>query len=381
MQTDKARILIVAFSDLGRDPRVYRQIQFLKEEYAVTAAGLGDPQIPGVRYIQIPGGRNPFWKRNWDRCLLKAGRFERVYWSSQMVRAAEEVLGKEEFDLILCNDLETLPLAVRLAKKRHVKLFLDAHEYKPRHFDDDWFFQFFYGTYWDTLCRRYLPEADAMTTVCPGIAEEYEKNYSVRCEVITSAPFYEELAPSPTEADRIRMIHHGGLHRSRRIENMIRLMDMLEDRFTLDLILINSNPRYYKELNHLARRHERIRWRDPVSMPEIARKIHEYDIGLFLLWPGAYNYRMALPNKFFEFIQARLAIAIWPSPEMARVVREYDCGVVADDFTVEAMAVKLNSLGPEDITRYKQNAHQAATGCCAEANRDILLKIVRRLLD
>jgi hypothetical protein len=32
---------------------------------------------------------------------------------------------------------------------------------------------------------------------------------------------------------------------------------------------------------------------------------------------------MALPNKFFEFIQARLAVAIWPSPEMSKITKTF----------------------------------------------------------
>jgi hypothetical protein len=35
---------------------------------------------------------------------------------------------------------------------------------------------------------------------------------------------------------------------------------------------------------------------------------------------------------FVEFIQARLAVAVDPSPEMARLVQRYGCGVVAPDF-------------------------------------------------
>jgi len=379
MGIEKAQILIVAFTDLGRDPRVYRQILFLKDEYSVTAAGLGDPQIPGIRYIHIPGSRNAFWKRNWDRFLLKARCFERVYWSSRMVRAAAELLGKEEFDLILANDMFTLPLAIRLGGTQSAKVFLDAHEYQPR-LHNDWMFRFFYQKYWETICRDYLPKVDGMVTVCEGIAEEYRRNYGAACGIITNAPFQEKCTPSSVDP-KIRLIHHGASIPSRHVENMIRLMDHLEERFTLDLILVNTKPSYHRKLQEISQSYDRIQWRDLVPMPQIVTTLNTYDIGLYLMPPTFFNQKMSLPNKLFEFIQARLAVAIWPSPEMARVVQEYDCGVVADDFTLEAMASKLNSLRPEDIRRYKQNSHQAATICCAESNREILLKIVRRLLD
>jgi len=256
---------------------------------------------------------------------------------------------------------------------------LDAHEYFPRLYDHLWSFRFFYQKYWDTICRDYLPRLDGMVTVCEGIAEEYQRNYGVECGIITNAPFREDCQPSPIH-EPIRMIHHGSTIPSRRLENLIQLMDYLDDRFTLDLIIIQNIKSYYNKLRALSDGNSRITFRDPVPLSQIAITMNQYDIGLYPLPPICFNQHMALPNKIFEFIQARLAVAIWPSPEMARVVREHECGVVADDFTLEAMAAKLNSLSLEDIMRYKQNAHLAATVCCAETNREIFLQTVKQVL-
>jgi hypothetical protein len=219
-----------------------------------------------------------------------------------------------------------------------------------------------------------------MTTVCRAIADEYQKNYGVKCEVITSAPFFEDLEPSPTNKNGIRMIHHGGLSTSRRLENMIFLMDYLDDRFSLDFMLINNNQSYHNKLRAIAKRSTKIRFRDAVPMKDIAKSINSYDIGLFLLWPGAFSYKMALPNKLFEFIQGRLAIAIWPSPEMARVVEEYDLGIISNDFSIKGISEKLNSLSSADVMKFKMNAHHAANTLCAEQNKNILLNIIEKLL-
>jgi hypothetical protein len=115
-------------------------------------------------------------------------------------------------------------------------------------------------------------------------------------------------------------------------------------------------------------------------MQELPQHLNRYDIGVFLLPPTNFNYRYALPNKLFEFIQARLAVAIGPSPEMARLVRQYCCGVIADDFTPEALAASLNRLTGADIDRLKQASHAAAKELCFEKNAPILLKMVERVL-
>ena len=113
-------------------------------------------------------------------------------------------------------------------------------------------------------------------------------------------------------------------------------------------------------LKALAAGNPRIAFRDPVAPLRIVPESTHYDIGLFLLEPVNFNYEHALPNKIFEFIQARLAVAIGPSPEMARLVRRYDCGVVAPSFEPRAMAAALNALTPAEIDRLKANAHRAA---------------------
>ena len=375
-----AKILVLSLTDLGRDPRVYRQLQFLKQTYRVTAAGLGDPGIDGVDYVPLVSRQEHLLTRVWEKTLLRSRRYQAYYWRSPLIKRAYKKLRNHAVQLILANDINSLPLALRLASRWKAPVFLDAHEYTPREFDDQWKFNFFYRDYWDYLCKVHLPQVHRMTTVCAGIAAEYKKNYGVRCEVITNAPHFEDLKPSPTEDGRIRMIHHGAAIPSRRLESMIELMDHLDSRFSLDFMLLPNRPRYMRKLKKRAAKNPRIRFCDPVPMPEISKAINPYDLGLFLLWPKAFNYRFALPNKIFEFIQARLAIATWPSPEMARVVRENRCGWVADDFEIEAMAKQLNELDSDSLAHFKHNAHEAAARECAEHNGAKLLTMVRECL-
>jgi hypothetical protein len=117
-----------------------------------------------------------------------------------------------------------------------------------------------------------------------------------------------------------------------------------------------------------------------VPTERIPEETRDYELGLFLLEPTNFNYLHALPNKFFEFVQARLAVAIGPSPEMARLVRAHDLGVVAEDFTPAALARALQTLTVGKIAHYKQNAHRAAAILCWEHESKILLNEVRRLL-
>ena len=81
---------------------------------------------------------------------------------------------------------------------------MDAHEYEPRHWET-FAFKHFFADYWDYICRKYLPDVDYMTTVGNGIASEYRKHYRSQCDVITSAPAYEEMSPSLVSPDKVRL--------------------------------------------------------------------------------------------------------------------------------------------------------------------------------
>jgi hypothetical protein len=157
---------------------------------------------------------------------------------------------------------------------------------------------------------------------------------------------------------------------------MVRLADLLEERFTLDFVLVESAGGFREELIARTKRNPRVRFPPPVPMRELVGMANAYDIGLFVLPPNNLNRRFALPNKLFEFIQGRLAVAIGPSPEMAALVRRYGCGVVAPTFEPESLAAELNALDAAAIATYKYASHLAAADLCAERNEDIVLEVV-----
>ncbi len=193
-------------------------------------------------------------------------------------------------------------------------------------------------------------------------------------------PFYCNVKPKKCAKDRIRMIHHGVAVEGRHLENMIELMDYLDERFKLDFMLTNMNSQYGNELKKIASKNTGIRFLPPVKMPDIPDFISEYDIGLYLLVPNTFNQKMALPNKIFEFIQGRLAVAIWPSQEMVKIVDKYEIGVYSQNFDVREMADILNSLTEKDINRMKKYSDIAAKELNSEQNKKQLYGIVKNLI-
>jgi hypothetical protein len=371
-----ARVLVVSFSDLGRDPRVNRQIEALEGRHTIVAAGLAPPRHVVEEFIDIstPPLRTLGRVLTLGRLIVR--RYDDVYWKRPGRMAALHRLRRVPVDVVLANDLDALPIALRLGPP----VVFDAHEHSPTQGGDRASWRVLIGPYASWQVRRYIPRVAAMMTVGVGIAEAYTLETGVTAAVVTNAPPRHNLIPTSVH-DPVRILHHGSAARGRGLEEMVQLAGLLDERFTVDFVLVGGPPGYREELERLAARNPRIRFPDPVPMPNIVAMANEYDIGLYVLQPTNFNRRYALPNKLFEFIQARLAVAIGPSPEMARIVRQYHCGIVADDFEPQTLASALNALDRREIAMLKRASHVAAAELCAESNEATIEEVVEAALE
>jgi hypothetical protein len=370
-------VLVISFSNLAIDPRVNRHIRFLRDDYRVTAAGFADPGIDGVRFLPLPPtvGTPSVAYRALTAIVALAGADTRRYWRSPQIADAARRLGGERADLWIANDLETLPLALRLAGDAPV--IFDAHEYAPREYDGLGF-RLLHGRYRRRLACRFVPRAARVLTVSPGLARAFASEIGVPPPpVIDNAADFQDLTPSPVGTSRLRLVHHGRTNPSRETERMIAAVAAVADRVELTLMLSNAaGDSYVAQLRRAADGVRNVQFRPPVPMRELPRALNAYDVGLYLLPPTNFNNRHALPNKLFEFVQGRLAVVVGPSPDMADVVRGYGVGAVAPEFTAESLSATLRSLTPEMVVAFKQAAHAAARDLSAEANRPRLLAFV-----
>ncbi len=399
------KILIMCNVDPNTNPRPNRMTRWLKDDFEVSVLSRNSFQMDGVTsyaysYSSLLGGptrkvgyiESVLRKVNRDtigqliRVILRfanliLARYEEVNWLS-VVGARDLIpeLAKEQFDLIISHDLMLLPLAFQI-KGNAAKVMLDAREYYPRNFNDNWFWRLTKRPVNEYLCKTYLKMCDKVITVSPGLSDEYRQEFGIDAEVVMSLPTFQNLQPTKTQPGVIRMIHHGNANPSRKTELMLELMDYLDDRFQLDLMMMVTDVVYWGQIVEMAKKRANVRIIPPVAMKDIVKTINQYDIGLYLAFPTNFNVAYMLPNKLFEFIQARLAVAIGPSVDMKTIVEKYECGIVSQEFSPQSLARELNKLDEGKIMALKQKSHQAALALNAEANGIRIRKIVARLMD
>src|SRR5690606_10089272 len=196
------------------------------------------------------------------------------------------------------------------------------------------------------LLKHLMRKADACCTVSDPIAKAYEELTGVLPSVITNAPAYFALTPMPI-GDRIKVVHHGILVAERRIAELIEMMDELRGTHELYLHGHHSyDPRYWELIGRMCEQRPHVHLLPAIPPEQIVPTINRYDIGIHHLHAESFNHRYALPNKFFEFVQARLAMVIGPNPEMARLARLHRLGIVTTDHKMSSFLQALKLLSP-----------------------------------
>ena len=87
------------------------------------------------------------------------------------------------------------------------------------------------------------------------------------------------------------------------------------------------------------------------------------------------NYRYALPNKLFDYIQARIPVLVSNLPEMKKVVEEYKIGLVSDARNEKELASLFMRMVLDEKERigWRAGLERAASELCWE-NEEYKLK-------
>lgn len=349
---DRPRLLILSFSPIASDARVLKQVELFRDRYAVTTCGYGPAPAGVAAHLQIPAGSASVAL---DGRLITLRAYRLAYRRTPAVAAARALLAGHAFDAVLANDVEAVPLALTLGAPVHA----DLHEYSPRLHDDNPAWARRIGPYVRWLCRRYVRRAASATTVGEGLARAYASEVGVHASVVTNAAPYAERTPTPV-GEVLRLVHSGAALRNRDLMVLLDAVALTRTPVLLDLFLMPNDPAYIAELQARATHIAAVRVLDPVPYDELGDTLAGYDVGIHVLPPVNFNNANALPNKLFDYVQARLALVVGPTPEMAAAVEKHGIGTVAAGFDARALADVLDSLTPQRVAEQRAASHAVA---------------------
>lgn len=363
--TARPSVLVLSMSPLHRDPRVQRQISILGEEFEVHSAGYGPPPPGVVSHIEVPEELKK-WRDDYRRfyALVLLRRFRRLYFGAPWVRFLLTHVPPERFDIVIANDVNAVPVA--LAVRPRYGVHADLHEYATRQNESDTLWMRYSRPVFEWILRDRTPQVVSATTTTPLLAREYAREFDLECGVVPNAPPGRDDIDVRSTGEQMRLVHTGAAARSRRIEDMIDSVALANRRrevpLDFDLYLVAGDASYITELVKRAEEvgEGRINVCDPLPFTEMIDGIAAYDVGLYGAPPMNFNQRASMPNKLFEFVQARLGSVIGPHEVMSEYVHEYGFGEVAEGFSAEELAAVLVRMTPETVDKWKAAADRAA---------------------
>ncbi len=353
-------LLIISFSAIESDARVLKQVEMFREDFAVTTCGYGARPDGVIDHLRIPDGtraapRNPI--------LIRARLYGAIHRRLPAVRAARALLRGRSFDVVLANEYETVPIALDVARDG---VHADLHEYSSRLHEEVPAWHRRVAPYVRWIIRRYVRQASSATTVSEGLAREYEREFGIRAAVVRNAAPYADAQPHST-GSVIRLVHSGAGLRSRRLEDTIEAVLRTTSPVTLDLYLTRNHPDYVDELREMADGSGgRVTVHDPVAYRELAETLRSHDVGIHVLPAINFNNQWAMPNKIFDYIQARLGVIVGPSPEMRPFITRLGVGVAAEGFAVDDIVRVLDALSRAEVDAMKARSDTVAGDLSAE---------------
>lgn len=373
--------LVISYSDIASDPRVRREVDWLLSDgWTVDTLGLGEHPAETVRdhFALTPP---LMWTRGrlgvlLTHLFLPARLRFRALMVARVPRSVRDRIRRGDYELVVFNELEFAPWVddrrdfteAALRGRRH----LDLHEYHNPDVRRRNLGGRITGPHY-RWTRAHIASSGftSRTAVNTPIGRLYAQEYGIEvpAQVRNAPPFVPELEPSAVDPNEIRLLFHGLPSWSRGFKEILAAMRELPERFSMTFML-TSNPAVHAMLRNELSSHparDRIRIVPPAPMREIAQRINEYDVEIVFYRPTGINLQYAMPNKFFEAAQGRLALVVGETETMAPLVREFGHGVVVPDFTWESLRDTLATLDAETVGVMKARSVEVAAALNSES--------------
>lgn len=376
-------IAIVCDSNPITRPRPYRLIQMLKKYHKLFVFGVECPIIQDVQTFDFPRLKSAKDRTQEEQKTLKLAlknhEFDSLIFTPNRLILQDKLLSVPDLELIIIEDLALLPIALKYKNQSpQTKLLIDLREFYPLEYENDFEWMETFGVFFSHLCEVYLPQVDLALTVSAGLKQRYKEAYNITCELFFSLPPYYSLTPS--QNTQIELIYHGFISPDRESENLLEIGASLKPHLHLNIIALSNQPYFLEDFQKRANKIPSISLIPPVKLQEIVPFTHRFDLGLITLKPNGFNNTHALPNKFFEYIQARLGVVSTPLPSLKPIIEENKLGICSDDFQTSNLISLLNSLTFQEVQTFKQHSHIASQTLNLSQNQDRILAFISKLL-
>lgn len=274
--------------------------------------------------------------------------------------------------ILLANDLDTLLPNYLVSKLKKIPLVFDSHELFSE-------LPSIQGRYsqkvWKILEKWLVPKQKNFITVSNSIANWFKKNYNVNPLVIKNLPTSKN---NPfTESKNNYILYQGALNKGRGLLALIEAMQKIN----IPLKIAGDGP--FK--SEIQKKIIEFKVEDKVKLigniqPEYLFTItQKATLGISLEEDLGLSYRYSLPNKLFDYIQAKTPVVATYLPEIKQVVKNYKIGEIIKNHSPNEIAKAINKVLKNGKYFYQIPLEKAAKELIWENQEPIISRIFKNI--
>lgn len=345
----------LVFTNFVNDARVLKETGSLQRTgnwqvdiFALHSEGVAEEEmINGVRVHRI-ALKTRGWPKNFVFQLIKFGELS--------ARILKECL---KADVVHCHDIDPLPLGVlaKILRFGRLRLVYDAHELETEQPMSAGRKRLL--TMVEKFCVRFV---DSFITVSPGIAEEYATRYRLKPpNLILNCPPATPVARKNIYREKFGLspqtrvfLYQGGLVPGRGLELLLETFKTMDS--TKAVLVVMGSGSLLPLVKEAAQESTAIKFHPAVPFQELLQYTASADVGILSTEVDCLNSYYCLPNKFFEYSMAGLAIISNDVPEVRKLVTEYQSGVMYSAEKPETFQRALEQFLSTDLERFRRGS-------------------------
>ncbi len=359
MNPKKPSVLMLLSNAFNPDPRVHREATALIENgYSVTILCWDRDlkELPNEKIDKIEVQRI-FVKSTHGRGGTQIF-FLFIFWLKALLKAFSQPV-----DIVHAHDFDTLPLGYLVSKIKGAKLVYDAHEsYIDMLLNVPRFMKWivFHAENWlmkrtdfvitvGEILKKYLIGRGAKKVCVVGNWQDPEKFKFGSAEMTNGR---KHLGISD---DQVVIVFISHLGTERKLPQLIEAVKQTPSVF----LIIGGNGPCRQLVSDAAESYNNITYLGFVQPATIPFYTALSDIVFYGFDPSVPNAAFSAPNKLFEGLAAGKAILTGNFGEIEKIVRETNCGIVLNDYSVESLTTAIAQMGAEQIRVFGKNAKKA----------------------
>lgn len=248
-------------------------------------------------------------------------------------------------NLVVFRDCFTFKLAFNLAEEYGARTLFDVHEHAITQYSKQpgWL-EFIAPTIRD-IEEDAVRKSHEIVTVGEEIRTLLGEQYRQMSKtyVVRSVSEFDEQPFRPSSYP-LKLLYSEAISRERGLVERVNSMVSIQDHFTFTIKGPVGDSKFERRLRkrveevHLS---QIVQLEEPCGYEEIVQHANNYDVGIFVQ-PNTSKHKLyTLPNKFFSYIAAGLALCVSDYPELARISKEWEFAIFVDDCSPESISAAL----------------------------------------